>query len=382
MSGGDGLPEPDRVGEAPHPRETLHLFGQEAAEAEVLAAHTAGRMHHAWLLTGPRGVGKATLAWRIARFLLTQPPRDDGPGLFGDAPPAPAPATLDTDPGHPVVRRMQALAEPRLFLLRRGPNDKGDRLMATIGVDEARKLGSFLALTAADGGTRVVIVDAADELNPNAANAILKLLEEPPRGVVFLLVSHQPARLLPTIRSRCRKLALPRLPAADLALALTRAGYEPGPDPVDLAELSDGSAGMAVRLLEGEGLQLYRDLVGTVATMPGMDREAAVKLADHIGARGQGERQELAVYLVGLLLGRLARCGAGHPPMAEAAPDEAALLRRLSPDAAAGRHWAALQSNLTARLGQGLAVNLDPATLILDTMIRINEAAGPLSVRA
>jgi DNA polymerase-3 subunit delta' len=380
MSGEDALPEPDRVGEAPHPRETLRLFGQEAAEAEVLAAHTAGRMHHAWLLTGPRGVGKATLAWRIARFLLTQPPRDDGPGLFGDPPPAPS--TLDTDPGHPVACRMLALAEPRLFLLRRGPNDKGDRLMATIGVEEARKLGSFLAMSAADGGTRVVIVDAADELNPNAANAILKLVEEPPRDVVFLLVSHQPARLLPTIRSRCRRLALRRLSPADLAAALTQAGYEPGPDPVELAELSDGSAGMAVRLLEGEGLALYRDLVGTVATMPGMDREAAVKLADHVGARGQGERQDLAVYLVGLLLGRLARSGAGHPPAAEAAPGEAALLRRLSPGATAGRHWAALQSDLTARLGQGLAVNLDPATLILDTMIRINEAAGPLSVRA
>jgi DNA polymerase-3 subunit delta' len=376
----EALPEPDRVGEAPHPRETATLFGQEAADDEVLAAFNAGRMHHAWLLTGPRGVGKATLAWRIARFLLTQPPPGDAPGLFGDAPPAPE--SLDTDPAHPVARRMLALGEPRLFLLRRGPNEKGDRLMTTIGVEEARKLGSFLALSAADGGMRVIIVDAADELNPSAANAILKLLEEPPRNVVFLLVSHQPARLLPTIRSRCRTLALRRLTPEALSAALTQAGYEAGPDPVPVAELSDGSAGMAVRLMEGEGVALYRDLVETVAGAPRMDREAAVKLAEHMGARGQGERQELAVYLVGLLLGRLARTGAGHPPAAEAARGEAEMLARLSPDARAGQAWAAHQSDLTARLAQGLAVNLDPATLILDTMLRINEAAGALAVRA
>ncbi len=376
----EALPEPDRVGEAPHPRETATLFGQEAAEAEVLATFNAGRMHHAWLLTGPRGVGKATLAWRIARFLLTQPPPGDGPGLFGDPPPAPE--SLDTDPSHPVARRMLALGEPRLFLLRRGPNEKGDRLMTTIGVEEARRLGSFLALSAADGGMRVVIVDPADELNASAANAILKLLEEPPRNVVFLLVSHQPARLLPTIRSRCRTLALRRLTPGALSAALTQAGYEAGPDPVPVAELSDGSAGMAVRLMEGEGVALYRDLVETVAGAPRMDREAVVKLAEHMGARGQGERQELAVYLVGLLLGRLARTGAGHPPAAEAARGEAAMLARLSPDARAGQAWAAHQSDLTARLAQGLAVNLDPATLILDTMLRINEAAGALAVRA
>jgi DNA polymerase-3 subunit delta' len=376
----EALPEPDRVGDAPHPRETATLFGQEAAEAGVLAAFNAGRMHHAWLLTGPRGVGKATLAWRIARFLLTQPPPGDAPGLFGDVPPAPE--TLDTDPAHPVVRRMLALGEPRLLLLRRGWDEKNKRLRTEITVDESRKLGGFLGLSAADGGMRVIIVDAADELNPSAANAILKLLEEPPRNVVFLLVSHQPARLLPTIRSRCRTLALRRLSPEALSAALAQAGYEPGPDPVPLAELSDGSAGMAVRLLEAEGVALYRDLVATVAGAPRMDREAAVKLAEHMGARGQGERQELAVYLVGLLLGRLARTGAGHPPAAEAARGEAAMLHRLAPDARAGQGWAAHQSELTARLAQGLAVNLDPATLILDTMLRINEAAGALAVRA
>ncbi|MGR3697468.1 MAG: DNA polymerase III subunit delta', partial [Roseovarius sp.] len=136
----DGLlPEPDRVEGAPHPRETVQLFGQDAAESEFLDAFNTGRLHHGWLITGPRGVGKATLAWRIARFLLATPLVQEE-GLFG-APPAPV--TLDVSADHPVARRMLALSDPGLFLLRRGPTDKGDRLAAEIRVSEVRKLGNF-----------------------------------------------------------------------------------------------------------------------------------------------------------------------------------------------------------------------------------------------
>jgi len=111
------FPEPDRIEGAPHPRETAHLFGHEAAQAEFLASYTAGRLHHGWMITGPRGLGKATLAWRLARFLLATP-ADDG-GMFAPPPPT----SLDIPDDHPVARRLAALSEPRLYLLRRGLND-------------------------------------------------------------------------------------------------------------------------------------------------------------------------------------------------------------------------------------------------------------------
>ena len=219
----DGIPEPDRVEGAPHPRDTLHLIGQRGAEAIFLDAYAAGRLHHAWLLTGPLGVGKATLAWRIVRFLLATP-ENAGGGLFGDAPVAPE--TLDIDPDHPVVRRIRAGSEGRLFVLRRAWDEDKKRLKTVITVDEVRRMRTFLHMSAADGGRRAVIVDPADEMNTAAANALLKMLEEPPHGVTFLIVSHQPSRLLPTIRSRCRELRLSVLAPGDLADAVEAAGAD------------------------------------------------------------------------------------------------------------------------------------------------------------
>jgi len=371
------LPEPDRAEGAPHPRETRVLFGQGAAEAAFLDAVNAGRPHHAWLLTGPRGVGKATLAWRIARFMLSRddPGESAGPGLFGEAPPPPD--TLDIDPGHPVARQVTALSAPGLFLLRRGPNEKGERLSEEILVAEVRRLAEFLHLSATEGGRRVVIVDCADEMTRSAANALLKMLEEPPPRVTFLLVSHRPARLLPTIRSRCRELRLPALEARHMAAALEQAGIEPPADAAALAELAGGSVGAAVRLVTLDGLDLYAELVTILSRLPEIDRARAVKLADSVSARGAGERLELLFSLTDTLLARLARTGAtGAPPAAEAAPGEAGILARLAPDPRRARTWAACAQEIGARARRGRAVNLDPAALVIDTVGRIRQAAA------
>ncbi|MBC7165163.1 MAG: DNA polymerase III subunit delta' [Roseovarius sp.] len=367
------LPEPDRAEGAPHPRETVRLFGQGAAEAEFLDASSAGRLHHGWLLTGAQGIGKATLAWRIARFLLAhQAPATDG---LSGAPPLPR--SLDVAADHPVARRMLALSEPGLFLLRRGPNDKGDRLAQEIRVGEVRKLANFFALSAADGGRRVVIVDAADELNTQAANALLKMLEEPPARTVMLLVAHQPSRLLPTIRSRCRMLRLAPLGAPDMARALEQAGIRPAGDTGALAALAGGSVGAAVRLATLDGLALYGEWVALMGSVPRLDRPRALRLAETAAMRGAEARRDLLFALVDLFLARLARTGAtGAPPTPEAAPGEAALLARLAPDPRRARTWAALAQETGARVRHGLSVNLDPAALLLDTVFRINETAG------
>ena len=364
------IPEPDRTPGAPHPRHTQHLLGQSAAEADFLAAFNRGRLHHGWLITGPRGVGKATLVWRLARFLLAT----EAGSMF-------PPDTLDIPDG-PILSRTNALSEPRLFLLRRPWDDKAERLRAEITVDEVRKMKSYFALSAADGGQRVAIIDAVDDMNTNAANALLKLLEEPPPRVTLFLISHQPARLLPTIRSRCRALRALPLSPADLSDALTQAGGEVAPeDRVALAELAGGSVGAAFEMTNLDGLKLYAALIRLMGTLPRLDRPMALALADQGAKKGAEAQFDLIVSLIDLFLSRLARAGtvAELPP--EAARSEAALIERLSPDPQAARHWADLAQTLGNRARRGRAVNLDPAALLMDMVLKIDEVAATLAQR-
>ena len=366
------FPEPDLVEGAPHPRDTASLLGHSQAQADFLTAYNAGRLHHAWLITGASGVGKATLAWKIARFLLATPPPDAG-GMFG----IPPPTTLDIPADHPVQRRLTALSEPRLFLLRCGLNDTEKAPAQNILVKEVRALKSYFNLSVADGGRRVAIVDAVDDLNPNAANALLKLLEEPPPGVTFLLVSHQPARLLPTIRSRCRTLRLATLNAGDLSLALTQAGGTLAPaDGQAMAELAGGSVGDAFRLTNQDGLAVYAALIRLLGTLPRLDRPASLKLAETAAGRGAQSQFDLIVSLVDLFLARLARAAATATTPPDAALQEAALITRLGLPPGAALIWADLAQTLTIRARRGRAVNLDPAALLMDMLLKIDETAG------
>ncbi|MEM1301259.1 MAG: DNA polymerase III subunit delta' [Pseudomonadota bacterium] len=363
------LPEPDRLADAPHPRDTTMLFGQDAAQAAFLDAFNTGRLHHAWLITGPKGIGKATLAWRIARFLRATPPGQDD-GLFG-APPAPT--TLDISPDHPTARRMAAGSEAGLYVLKRTPNDKGERMSAEIRVSDVRKLKGFFSLSVADGGPRVVIVDAADEMNLNAANALLKVLEEPPANTTLLLISHQPSALLPTIRSRCRVLRCDPLDAADMQAALAQAEVSTQ-SPQALAALAGGSVGTAIRLETQDGGALYAALVTILGQVPNIDRQTALKLADTVTARTP-ERTVLILDMFELLLARLARSGVLGPPQPAATPQEADVFAKLCKDARAARHWAGVAQTLVERARRGTAVNLDPQTLILDMLFKIEAEA-------
>ncbi|MEL7259197.1 MAG: DNA polymerase III subunit delta', partial [Pseudomonadota bacterium] len=346
----DALPQPDRVDGAPHPRETAQLFGHGAAEATFLNAFNSGRLHHAWLISGPRGIGKATLAWRLARFLLATPDADEQ-GLFGDA--LPAPETLDVPSDHPVARRILAGSDPGLFHICRAVNEKTGRLRDQIVADNVRELNRFLGLSATDGGRRVVLIDVADEMNVQAANALLKMLEEPPVRTTFLLVSHQPDRLLPTIRSRCRDLRLMPLSAQDMQSALAQAGIEAGADAAALAELSGGSAGEAVRLHNLDGLRTYAELLELFASLPRLDRSRAVKIAEVAAARGAEEKRDILFYLLDLFLMRLARTGATGQVPQPVLPAEPQVLSRLSATPHHARAWADCAQEISARVQHG-----------------------------
>lgn len=218
--------ETDKEPGAPHPRETFAFTGHEEQEQALADALGGARMHHAWLIAGAKGLGKATLAYRFARAAL-------GAKRVGPRP-------LDIDRQDPIARQIMALSHPDLFVLRRGVNDRG-KARREIAVDDARELGGFFALAPSMGGMRVAIIDAVDDLNPNSANAILKTLEEPPPRSVLLLICHAPGAALATIRSRCRRLAL--RPLADDVV-----GAALGADEEALVRLAKGRPGRAIAL--------------------------------------------------------------------------------------------------------------------------------------
>jgi DNA polymerase-3 subunit delta' len=340
------------------------------AQQSFLAAWAEDRLHHAWLLRGPRGIGKATLAYRIARALIADGPVD---GQLGGLLAPQVPASLDPPEGCPVVSRMRAQSEPRLNVLRRGVNEKTGRLRTQITIDDVRSVRRFLSLSAADGGWRVVIVDPADEMNPSAANALLKVLEEPPARTALLLVAHAPAGLLPTIRSRCRTLDLHPLGPEDLTAAMSAADA-----PVDqgeaeaLAVLAGGSVGEALRLTAGGGVALYGRLVALMDNGKGVERSALLELAEAVTARGAETLYELVPRLTLTLIGRMARRAATGVGGAEAAPGEAGLMNRVARNQAQAALWAEAAERVAAATGHARAVNLDPGQTIIDTFLDLD----------
>lgn len=360
MSAADML-EPDRVEGTPHPRETVSLFGQDAAEKTFLDAAASGRMHHAWLLTGPRGVGKATLGWRMARHL--------GSGGRGD--------TLDMAPDHPVFRQTAQLASPSIFLCRRPWDAKAERYRTAITVDEVRALKSFFQMSSASEDWRVAIVDATDDLTPSAANALLKILEEPPARSALILICHRPALLLPTLWSRCRELRCQRLGAEQVARALQDAGMDVSPaDAATLAALADGSVGRAFELHVNDGATLFGRIIDLLTGAPGLDRAKATLFADEAAGRDGGVRFRLTLDLAELALSRLARKAADPPSAAPALAGEEALHSRLARTPVQARIWAEATPRLRSRAEAARLVNLDPAQIILDTFLQIDIAAS------
>jgi DNA polymerase-3 subunit delta' len=276
--------EPDRIAGFAHPRETYDLIGQDAAFSRAARAIRAGRPPQAWLIAGPPGIGKATLAYRIARYVLRYGATDKGP------------PDLSVPSADPVSRQIEAQSHPGLLVLRRQENDRG-KLKTVLDVDEVRRLGAFFGMTAEAGGWRVAIVDSADEMNDNAANAMLKILEEPPSRGLLMLISHAPGRLLPTIRSRTQRLELKPLDEANMNDALAQLLPDiGGEDRAALLRLSEGSLGLALRLSGGEGLKLARDAETLLGARGAPDLSGVLALADRV-ARGPEALRHFGMFL-------------------------------------------------------------------------------------
>ncbi len=290
------------------PRANPLLLGHEAAEATLIEAARAGRLHHAWLIAGPAGIGKATLAFRFARWLLAGAPSPSG-ARRDDAGEG---AGLALDPAHPVFRRVAAGSHADLLTIERGFDDKRKRQRREILVEDVRVLGGFLRLTPAEGGWRVVVVDGAEALNRNAANALLKLLEEPPPRAILLLVCSAPGRLLPTLRSRCRTLRLAPLAAPVMAALLGRLLPETAPaERARLAALAEGAPGRALALAEEDGLRLAGLVAETLAALPALTPDRAHEIADRVLAGEEGGFEVFADLLRDALARALREAGRG-----------------------------------------------------------------------
>jgi DNA polymerase-3 subunit delta' len=309
------------------PPENPQLIGHQAAEDRFLGAWNSGRLPHGWLITGPRGIGKATFAFRVARFVLSGGGGEQPASLFGDS----EPEGLFVDPENLVFRRVASGAHADLMTLQRSINPDTGKMRTSIAVSDVRKAGDFMRLTASEGGWRVVVVDCADEMNANAANALLKVLEEPPDRALLLLVCHAPGRLLPTIRSRCCQLPLKLLTHEQVSDLLAEQRPDlPEAERHALAGLADGSPGKALTLAEDDGLTLYRELMLLLSHLPRPPAAALHGFGDKLARNGAEEKFRTVTELLAWWLGRLARSGArGEGGPHPIVPEEEGLAARL-----------------------------------------------------
>lgn len=376
MSRDEGLPAVD---DPPPPAATDELLGHTAVERQMLEASMSGRVPHAWLLVGPWGVGKATLAFRFARFLLSgAADGDQSETLFG-APPAPDSLHVAAD--SQTARLVASQAHPDLLVVERQVHkddlDKPaaqQRLSRDLSVDQIRRLGPFLSLTPALSAWRVVIVDGADGMNRSAANAVLKLLEEPPARSVILMTCESPGRLLPTIRSRCRVVQLDCLPEAAVTSWLSRHQPSLGEgDRLALSRLSEGSPGRAARLAAAGGMSLFRELISLMEAVPQIDMAAVTRLATRLGPAQAEASYRLFAELLRWWLARLIRAiGRGALPQ-EVTAGEAAVLSRLAAGASLER-WMEVWDKSGLLLDRADRANLDRGLALIEVFTHVRGA--------
>ncbi|MBX5242070.1 DNA polymerase III subunit delta' [Rhizobium sp. NLR22b] len=323
------------------PAENTRLFGHEEAESFLAQSYRSGKGHHAILIEGPEGIGKATLAFRFANHVLSHPDPDAAPEKIADP-----------DPASAVSRQIASGASHNLLHLARPVDEKTGRVKSAITVDEVRRAGKFFSQTSGTGNWRIVIIDPADDMNRNAANAILKILEEPPKRALFLVLSHAPGRLLPTIRSRCLPLKLAPLADEGLVAALAHLGIAGEGSVLSAAK---GSVGEALKLLNYGGSEIIAGYDEVLSAEGPAARKAMHRLAEALSGKESDTIFDFFVSHVGDDIMSRARAAAGEGQIATA------------------ERLARLYSEVTERLTVSDAYNLDRKQTIISILADIKQ---------
>ena len=362
----------DKIAGAPHPMLANEIIGHSSQKLSFLSSFASNRLHQCWLLAGDMGIGKASFAWLIAKFLLTTKyqPAD----LKIDLNESNINSILEPQSGN-TLNRIISGSEQRVYIVRRGYNEKRKTFFKNISIEDVRKLQSYCSLSIADGGKRIIIIDTADDLNKSSSNALLKLLEEPPKNTIFLLISHQPNLLVPTLKSRCQKLSFSNLDQTDLGAVLTAIGCKIEPsDEVSLSVLSKGSAGAACRLINSNCINLYRDILNIASSLPNLNTNKILQLSQNYFAKAKPSEFEIFIEMMQHFFSRLCKTGVMQKPVLPSVTDnEAKIMKSLCPNLKSARLWSEAANISLAKLNKGYLLNIDIESLIIDAFIYLEE---------
>jgi len=354
-------PESDRAGDMPHPRLQESLFGHKQAMEQMVAAAHSGAMHHAWLISGPKGVGKATLAWRFTRAVLAR-------GLSA------CPDDLSLPADDKTFRLVAAMAHPDVIVLRRPWDAEKKKFKSELPVDDVRRLRSFFSRHPSFGNVQLAVIDCMDDMNLQAQNALLKILEEPPKAAILLLVAHTPGLLLPTIRSRCRMLQLRPLPQDTMREALQRLAPQADGDQLELAAtLAPGAPGQAAALAASGMTGAYQQILGVLATLPQLNHAMIHGLSEQFMKQFPDRGISGFSYLLSLAIQRHLRTQMGT---ASPLPAERQAFDRMGHALTAIR-WSEICAGLQASEQRASALNQDKKQFVLNAFYSLDSAVRP-----